>query len=115
MALGADLYGSLLDEPRYEADSWRVRVRLLRVLGGLGAAGTLIVTSPTAGASTGPTNWPQYLGGPDHSSFTTATTITKTNAASLHLIRSVSPRKRLRVRTARDGRWLPDPRDEGHG
>jgi polyvinyl alcohol dehydrogenase (cytochrome) len=88
--LGADLYGSLLDEPRYEADSWRVRVQLLRVLGVLGAAGTLIVTSPTAGASTGPTNWPQYLGGPDHSSFTTATTITKTNAASLHLIRSVS-------------------------
>ncbi len=43
-----------------------------------------------AGASTGPSDWPQYLGGPDHSSFTTSTAITKQNVASLHLIRSVS-------------------------
>ena len=67
-----------------------MRVRLLRLLGLLGAAGALIVTSPMAGAATGPTDWPQYLGGPDHSSLTTSSAITKANVASLHLIRSVS-------------------------
>ena len=45
---------------------------------------------PSAGASTGPVDWPQYLGGPDHSSFTTSTAITPANVASLHLIRSLA-------------------------
>jgi polyvinyl alcohol dehydrogenase (cytochrome) len=67
-----------------------MRVRLQRVLGLLAALATLIVASPTAGASTGPMDWPQYLGGPDHSSFTTSTTITKANVASLHLVRSLT-------------------------
>ena len=53
------------------------------MLGLFTALAALIVASPTAGASTGPTDWPQYLGGPDHSSFTTSTTITKANVASL--------------------------------
>jgi polyvinyl alcohol dehydrogenase (cytochrome) len=58
------------------------------VLGVLVAA-IAIAAATTTRASAGPSDWPQYLGGPDHSSFTTSTTITPTNAGSLRILHSL--------------------------
>jgi outer membrane protein assembly factor BamB len=64
------------------------KIRIRRA--GLLALVIAAVTAPGASASTGPSDWPQYLAGPDHSSFTTSSAITPSNAASVHLIRSLS-------------------------